>query len=730
MSVKNEIELRNYLAVIRHGWSIILGCALLAAITALSIALIMPPVYDATTTLLVEPAKDTIFNEYNVLMAGERLALTYSKMLKGQPVLEAVITEFGLTETPDELGDRLTTETIQSTQLLRLTASDSSPTKAALLANTVADKFINHLQTLQAQRYTTSLESIQEKIDALSVRMEETQSKITSLSTDKIEAEADLAYLERLQSEYRNDYRILEQDYQALQLTIAQLNDYVNIVEAAHVPESAQEPPYIASMTLILANELSTNTYGQMLSGRSVLEAAITKLGLDETPESLKNRIVVEIVPNTQLVRLSVLDNDSLQATLLANTIADAFISQSQTLLAEPYTDRLASLRTEINKLSARMEQTQTDIELQTAIMIQADTELTQLESLFSENRSDYRTLQQDYEQLQLTAADTTEAVVIAEAAQPPEKPVPRSLLFTIFGAAVGLMVGLGLAYLLEYMDDTIKTPQDVNRSLGVNALGTIPQMDNGGEEIIAFTQPRSPIAESFRMLVTNLRFHSVDKPLRTLLVSSPSPEEGKSFIVANLAVTMAASGLRIVVVDADLRRPRLHGMFNLDAGDGLSSSLLEGSVDGKLQPSEVEGLSILTSGEKLPPNPIEILSSETMQELLDQLTTQADLVLMDSPPVLSVADTSVVASSVDGILLVLDAGHTRPAAAQQAMDSLKHVGAKLVGVVLNGVPVRASNYTYYYQEYHSHAKRRRGSQFTRLKAFLHNFRNRFQRKK
>jgi succinoglycan biosynthesis transport protein ExoP len=730
MPNQNEIELRKYLDVIRYGYALILGCVLLAAITAFSIAFLMPPLYDATTTLLVEPSKDTIFNEYNVLMAGERLALTYSKMLKGQPVLEAVIAQLGLTETPDELAERITTETIQNTQLLRLTASDSSPIKAALLANTVAEKFTNHLQTLQAQRYTTSLESIQEKIDSLSVGMEETQSKITDLSTNKIEAEADLARLDRLQGEYRNDYRSLEQEYQVLQLTIAQLNDYVNIVEAAHVPESTQEPPYSATMMLILANELSTDTYGHMLSGRSVLEAAIAMLGLYETPEALENRIVVEMVPNTQLIRLIVLDNDASQAILLADAIAHAFISQNQTLLAEPYTDRLASLQTEMNELSTRMEQTQADIELQTATMIQADTELAQLESLFSENRSDYRTLQQDYEQLRLTAADATEAVVIAEPAQPPEKPVPRILLFTTLGAAVGLVVGLGLAYLLEYLDDTIKTPQDVNKSLGVNALGTIPQVNNGEEEVFASTQPRSPIAEAFRMLVTNLRFYSVDKPLRTLLVSSPGPDEGKSFIVANLAVTMAASGLRIVIVDADLRRPRLHGLFNLDAGDGLTSSLLEGNVDGKLQPSEVEGLSILTSGEELPPNPIEILSSQTMQGLLEQLTTQADLVLMDSPPVLSVADTSVVASYVDGILLVLDAGRTRPAAAQQALDSLHHVGANLVGVVLNGVPVRAGNYNYYYQEYHSHAKSRRGKLSARLKAFLLTIRNRFQRNK
>jgi succinoglycan biosynthesis transport protein ExoP len=266
-------------------------------------------------------------------------------------------------------------------------------------------------------------------------------------------------------------------------------------------------------------------------------------------------------------------------------------------------------------------------------------------------------------------------------------------------------MLALGIGFLVEYLDDTIKSPDDVNQALGLETLGIIGRRDNGGGELVITERPRSPVAEAYRALRTNVRFSSLDSPLRTLLVTSPGVTEGKSVTVANLATAMAQAGLKVVAVDGDLRRPRQHKLFALERSEGLTQSLLDGRVDGHLCAAEqVEGLSVLPSGE-LPPNPADLLGSQRMQGLLDDLAAQADVVIIDSPPLLPVTDAAVLAQHVDGVLLVVEAGRTRRGAAQHAVESLRQVNANVLGVVLNAVPRRRGggySYYYYYDQYYA----------------------------
>jgi capsular exopolysaccharide synthesis family protein len=421
---------------------------------------------------------------------------------------------------------------------------------------------------------------------------------------------------------------------------------------SAFLVTSWMPPVYSASATLlvhvatgtsdytaIVTSERLALTYTQMLRGRPVMETVTARLDLEETPDALAKRVKVKPIKDTQLIRLSVEHTDPTRAALIANAIAEVFIAQIQALGRQGLT-----LRTD---------------------------------------------------------------VVVIETAQVPERPVRRRTLYTALAAVVGAMLAVGAAFLLEHLDDTIKTPEDVNRALGLNTLGTIGRLAKREEELVVAAQPFSPIAEAFRVLRTNVRFSSLDRPLQTLLVTSPSLAEGKSNTTANLAVAMAQAGLRVVVVDADLRRPRLHQLFDLDLHEegtvesslgGLTGSLLEGCPDGRLQPTQVENLKVLPSGE-LPPNPAELVGSQHMQKLLHELAQQVDVGLVDSPPVRPVADATALAQAVDGVLLVLEAGKTRRQAARHAVESLHQVGASLVGVVLNAVPTHKSSY-YYYETY------------------------------
>jgi len=217
-----------------------------------------------------------------------------------------------------------------------------------------------------------------------------------------------------------------------------------------------------------------------------------------------------------------------------------------------------------------------------------------------------------------------------------------------------------------------------------------------GREVLVTFTDPRSPVAEAYRQLRTNIQFSSLDRPLRTLLVTSTSQEEGKSTTLANLAVTIAQTGNNVVLVDCDLRRPSLHEIFGLSNASGLTNVVMEGTPSQlPLQESGIPNLQVLTSG-PLPPNPAELLGSQRMVEVIDQLRERAGYILCDSPPVIAVTDAAVLATRMDGVLLVLRAGRTKRELAQKAKAILEKVNANLVGVVLNNVKYDSSLHHYY----------------------------------
>ncbi len=214
---------------------------------------------------------------------------------------------------------------------------------------------------------------------------------------------------------------------------------------------------------------------------------------------------------------------------------------------------------------------------------------------------------------------------------------------------------------------------------------------------LITLQDPASPISESYRTLRMNLQFATVDSDVHTLLVTSPGPGEGKSTTLANLAVTMAQVDRRVIVVDADLRRPYLHTLFGLSDERGLTTMMLEDEAlaNPPLQDTAVPGLRVLTSG-MLPPRPSDLLGSRRMETVLEALAQRADVILLDAPPVMAVTDAVVLASKVSGVLLVVSAGDTKREHAQQAIERLHKVNARVVGAVLNNAPLDAALAGYY----------------------------------
>lgn len=215
--------------------------------------------------------------------------------------------------------------------------------------------------------------------------------------------------------------------------------------------------------------------------------------------------------------------------------------------------------------------------------------------------------------------------------------------------------------------------------------------------DLITLIDARSSQAEAYRSLRTNLEFSSLDHPIHTLLVTSAAPDEGKSTTLANLGVISAQAGKRVVLLDCDLRRPRLHEFFELSNNVGVTTALLNAEATLPLQATSVPNLRVMTSG-PLPPNPADLLASARMKALLELVSADADLVLLDAPPVITVTDAALLAAKVDGVLLVVSAGHTKRDHAQRAKDLLAKVNARLVGAVLTNAAVDASAYGVYGQ--------------------------------
>lgn len=485
---------------------------------------------------------------------------------------------------------------------------------------------------------------------------------------------------------------------------------------AAYVVSKRMTPVYSATVTLLinqapsygfansdytslLTSERLARTYSELLRTPKVLGPVAEKLGLSKLPV-----VQAQLVRDTQLLKVSVENTDPALAADIANTVAQVFKDMNEAQQLSRYTALKDSLAGQIQQVEKDIAATQVEIDsLRGPLSPSEEARRAQLQTTLAQYRSNYTSLTNNLTQVRLAETQATNSVSVAQEAEAPIAPVrPRTLTNTALAAVVGALLALGMAFLIEYLDDTIKTPDDVEQVAQAPTLGLIARIEGGepAQKLIAARTPRSPISEAYRVLRTNIQFGSVDKPLSSLLVTSGNPTEGKSTTAANLAVVMAQSGKRVVLVDSDLRRPVQHKYFGLSNNRGLTTALLDGHVpvEDHLQATEIENLRVMSSG-PLAPNPAELLGSQRMAQVLDELKQHADILILDSPPIMVVTDPVLLARQVDGTLLVADAGNTRRAVLARALDALRSANVHLLGVALNRIrPSRSGYYSYAYQ--------------------------------
>lgn len=460
---------------------------------------------------------------------------------------------------------------------------------------------------------------------------------------------------------------------------------------------STLNPDYSA---LLVSQRLST-TYASVATTRPVLERVIDKLGLGETPAELLRRVEADAPLNSTLLTIAARDRDAGRAAAIANAVAEELIAKSdvvvgrQTELQAAIEADLAATRNDIASAQAEARAL-AEIPDRTAAQ---QARLQVLEDRLPALRATFATL------VSYATSSTANLLSVVDPATPPVEPVaPRVLLNAILAAVLGLAVAVGIVAVREYLDDTVKSHEDLAELVDVPVLGAIPLMRNG-RDIGASTpratllHPRSRAAESYRSLRTNVEFAAVDRPVRHLLVTSPGSREGKTVTTTNLGIAFAQAGRDVILVDADLRRPALDRAFGLSNAVGLTT-LLRGEADGAAavaQRTEQEHLRVITTG-PLPPNPAELLGSQRMRAIVNDIGAQADLVIYDSPPLEAVADAAIIASYADGVVYVVEAGRARRRAVRLGREALRRAGANVLGAVLNRViPSARLEYSGYY---------------------------------
>ena len=685
---------------------------------------LITPIYEASTTLHIKGQKpsllggDFLGSGISGLSTKEEVN-TQIEILKSRSVLEGVITKLGLIEKFEikkELGEGerpqsaldklikdISVRPITNTSLIRVILRSKDPELARDIANSISRTFIERNVESKRGEANAVLAFVSVQVDQVSEKLKIAEEELLKYKEEEgigildEEAKLRVSLLAQLESSYQEAKVAREILDTRIAAVINQIGPAVStdgpLAGVSNNPAVRRMQDQLTEVQMELARlEGGSSSDNQRLAE---IKARI---------DSLKRDIQVEIARTMRSGKSTAVDS-ALQMKLAE------YESQNVVLAAQQ--DALRNLikvhEEDINKLPAR------------------EINLIRLERARRINDDLYAVLMRAKNEAQIEAASQIGNIDVIDPAITPLKPVrPKKKENAIIALITSLFLGILLAFLLEYLDKTVKTEDEMKRLLGIPILGIIPRFDMDGHRpglsrkpkkahffgLLTRDDPKSPISEAFRLLRANLHFVDLDKGLKTIMVTSPVPGDGKTTVAANLSIALAAQEERILIVDADFKVPAVHKIFNLPVSPGITNILLEGTsyqsvirkVDG------VENLDVLTIG-PIPPNSSELLGSSRMRKLIDELRDGYDRIIFDLPPVLVTTDAVDLASSLDGTLLVLRVGEIDKRAIKRIREIFDNAKIRVLGGVLNGVDARDRRYGYgydYYYYYETAEKRNR----------------------
>jgi succinoglycan biosynthesis transport protein ExoP len=475
-----------------------------------------------------------------------------------------------------------------------------------------------------------------------------------------------------------------------------------------------QPPIYQARATLVIGravyepNPSANDLYlGQQLASfyadignRDVVSnAAKEALGLNALPP-----YNVHPLPNTQMLEIVVTDSIPKRAMAVANELANQLIKQSPTNQDAGQQSHQEFINQQLSQLEEGIKETNSEIakKQEELANLNSARQISDLQQQIDALNSKLSNLQSTYAALlSNTQQGAQNSLTLIESASLPQVPIgPNKPMIVLLSAVIAFAIAAGAAYLLEFLDNTVHGPDEVARLTGSETIGFLSDIGKDDfKGIYVAKNPRSALAEAYRSLRTNLDFLGINKPLKSILVTSSGIGEGKTTVSANLATVLAQGGKKVAIIDADMRRPRLHKLFDFENTRGLSDIFLgKADIQDAITVCGDEKIMVISAG-NTPPNPTDLISSGRMDTILDILKESVDIVVIDGPPFL-VADAALLASKVDGVLLIVRYGHSLKSSVQEVVDQLKFLEARVLGVVINSLPKSIEEYGQHYRYY------------------------------
>jgi tyrosine-protein kinase len=439
----------------------------------------------------------------------------------------------------------------------------------------------------------------------------------------------------------------------------------------------------------IQASQSLASTYANVLGQDALLGEVISRLGLTTTPDTLSKSISITPKPSTQMIVINAKGPDRILASKIANTLVTVFIDKMMSTQADRYATAIENLQKELDNIDGLIQSTAAEKEA-----AQDQAEKDKLDLKLGQYREMYASMLNDYEKTRLEDIQATSNIVqISPAGISYSQASPKVFPITVVVGVMAMALVAGLIFIKDALDKTLKTPEEITQKLKLPVLGIIYKY-HAGDQPISLEKPDSPTAEAFRLLGTRIQYADTEPRIHSIMVTSPTKVEGKSTISINLAIVLAQAGNIVTLIDTNFDHPTIHHRLHLSNDVGLTELLtmekLDLSKKGILQKGPVDNLSIISSGAKSS-DESNINVSNNFGGVLDALTDENKLVVIDSAPALSMADTVVLSTMADGLLLVVQAGKTTLTEARQAIKSLLWVNARVIGVVINNFNYKSS---------------------------------------
>lgn len=674
-----SISLREYTDILRRRRAIILQAFLFVLIVGIIWTAFQPNVYRASARLLIEPTSSGISlnNSSDPLNEIFKISGSYNTATQ----VELLQTPDMLRKVSDKVKGQLpifTVENVPGTQIIQVSAESADQNLTANATNLLLETYKEDMQVRRYGDITKALDFAKNQSEEARKTVDETDKQIAAFKR-----KFNVVELEESRKSAAAAYDSANNQYSQVQGEIAALRTRIAATQAS----MASVPATLTNTPGPLADKLVQDLQ-QRLDDATSRQTVLAKIYTGERDEM--RSVAAEI--STLQRRLTEAQKSFFKRTESNNPV---YINLRDSLIgfntdAVVLTQRLVDAQSAMKTAKARIAELPNWEQKYYELMCKKEAAAAIVSS-----SGEY------INNLNMRMQARPQLTTIIDRAQVPQEPIsPNRVQNIIFSGIIGLFLGLGLALLQELFDDRINSADEAERVLKLPSLGYIPHIEEEGLRLIRDISTFSPLMESYRTLRTNINFAAVGNQVRSMVVTSSVPAEGKSTTCANLAMAMAMDGKKVIIVDADLRRPSQHHLFKVDASPGLTDILIGShTIEEVIRPTTVENVFLIPAGSP-PPNPAELLGSAAMGRFLAEVETRADIIMLDTPPALAVADATVLAARTDGALLVIGYGDTKKTSVKRAKDMLARGNANILGTVLNRMDGAGGGY-YYYGKYY-----------------------------